>query len=146
MNVQGRLFRLITGAHAGVYRLTDGRLGSTLNGAPLLLLITRGRRTGKPRTTPLARIEHGGHLHVIASAGGADADPAWFRNLTAEPRVGVQDGARRLTARAVVLNGAERDAVYAAAVEMMSGFGEYRRRTDRTIPVVRLTPTSGDRP
>lgn len=145
MNLRNTLIRLVTGTHAHLYRLTDGRVGSTMNGAPVLLLTTRGRRTGKPRTTPLMRVEHGGRLHVIASAGGADTHPSWFTNLTAEPRVGVEDGASRFTARAVELDGAERDAVYATAVDRSEGFGEYQRRTERTIPVVRLEPISGER-
>lgn len=140
MDLERTMMRLVTGAHTGVYRLTGGRIGSRMGDAPVLLLTTRGRRTGHPRTTPLMRVEHDGALHVVASAGGADTDPGWFRNLLAEPRVGVQDRGRRFVARAVVVNGAARDAAFAAAVDTMPGFAEYQRRVDRTIPVVRLDP------
>lgn len=143
MDLRSRLVRLLTGAHAGVYRLTDGRLGADVDGAAVVLLTTRGRRSGKPRTTPLMRVEHDGELHVIASNGGADTHPAWFFNLIAEPRVGVQDGDRRFVARAVVLDGAERDAVYASAIDTMERFGEYQRTTERLIPVIRLEPMPG---
>lgn len=143
MDLRSRLVRLLTGAHAGVYRLTDGRLGADVNGAAVVLLITRGRRSGKPRTTPLMRVEHDGELHVIASNGGADTHPAWFFNLIAEPRVGVQDGDRRFVARAVVLDGAEHDGVYASAIDTMERFGEYQRTTERLIPVIRLEPMPG---
>jgi deazaflavin-dependent oxidoreductase (nitroreductase family) len=138
MDLRNALMRAGTAAHAGLYRLTDGRVGATVGGARVLLLTTRGRRTGKPRTTPLMRVEHDGALHVVASAGGADTDPAWFSNLVAEPRVGVQDGADRFVARAAVLEGEERDRAYASAVAIMDGFAEYERATERTIPVVRL--------
>lgn len=140
VDLKSKLARLFTGSHAGVYRLTDGRVGADMGGARVLLLTTRGRRSGKPRTTPLMRVEHRGKLHVVASAAGADSHPAWFTNLSIEPRVGVHDGADRYVARAVVLDGPDRDAAFAAAIATMEGFAEYQRKTGRTIPVVRLDP------
>lgn len=145
MDLQRTVMRLGPAAHAELYRVTDGRIGAELNGAPVILLTTRGRRTGRPRTTPLMRVEHDGRLHVIASAAGADTDPAWFRNLTAEPRVGVRDRGRRFVAHATVLAGDERDAAYASAARDMAFFAEYERTTARTIPVVRLDPVDGRR-
>lgn len=140
VKLTSKLVRLVTGSHVALYRVTAGRIGAAMFGGPVLLLTTRGRRSGKPRTTPLMRVEHDGNLHVVASAAGADTHPVWFVNLTAEPRVGVQDGDKRFVARAVVLESAERDLAYAAAVDAMEGFGEYQRKTERTIPVVRLEP------
>lgn len=140
VDVRNKLIRLGTGAHVGLYRATDGRVGASMNGARVLLLTTRGRTSGKARTTPLMRVEHDGVVHVIASAAGADTDPTWFANLVAEPKVGVQDGDQRFLARAAVLEGSERDQVYAAAMDAMDDFAEYQRRTDRVIPVVRLEP------
>lgn len=128
-----------TATHVAIYRLTEGRVGAEMDG-DVILLTTKGRTSGRLRTTPVMRIEHDGTIHVIGSAGGADRDPAWFRNLTADPRVRVRDRNRVWDARAVVLEGDERDAAYVAAVDHMSGFADYEERTDRTIPVARLEP------
>ncbi len=126
-----------TATHVAIYRLTEGRVGAEMNG-DVILLTTKGRTSGQLRTTPVMRVEHEGAIHVVGSAGGADHDPAWFRNLSADPRVRVRDRDRVWDARAVVLEGDERDVAYAAAVAHMDGFGDYEQRTDRTIPVARL--------
>lgn len=138
MDLERSLMKLGIGGHVAIYRLSNGRVGGTMGGSPVILLTTRGRRSGEPRTTPLMRIEHDGRLHVIASAAGSDSHPAWFHNLVAEPNVVVRDRDDVFAARAEVLDGKERDAAYAAAVEEMDGFADYERRTDRVIPVVRL--------
>lgn len=138
--LQKALMRAGVAGHVALYRLTGGRLGASMRGTRIVLLTTRGRTTGKLRTMPLMRIEHDGADHVIASGAGSPRHPAWFRNVEADPRVRVRDGDEVRAARAVVLNGAERDEVYAAAVARMDDFADYERRTERTIPVVRLDP------
>lgn len=138
MDLERALMKVGIGGHVAIYRLSNGRVGGTIGGTRVILLTTRGRRSAKPRTTPLMRIEHGGQLHVVASAGGADTHPAWFHNLVAEPNVVVRDRDDVFAARAEVLDGEERDAAYVAAVEEMEGFADYEQRTDRVIPVVRL--------
>lgn len=130
--------------HVAVYRLTDGRVGAQMGGARVILVTSKGRTTGKLRTSPVMRIDHDGATHVIASAGGAPDHPAWFRNIEADPRVRVRDGDETWSALAVVLEGTERDEAYAAAVAEMEGFAAYEERTDRTIPVVRLEPFEPD--
>lgn len=80
---------------------------------------------------------------VIGSAGGSPRHPAWFHNLVAHPRVHVEDGLFAFDADAAVLDGAERDAVFARAVETDSGWADYERRSGRTLPVVALTPVPG---
>lgn len=131
-------------SHVAIYRATDGRVGGAMQGCPVILLTTKGRTSGKLRTIPLMRITHEDAIHVVASAGGADWDPAWFHNLVEDPRVRVRDQDEVWDARAIVLEAEERDEAYAAAVEHMDGFADYERRTERTIPMVRLEPLDSD--
>lgn len=140
MDLKRRAMQLGVGLHSTIYKLSDGRVGASMAGQQLVLLTTKGRTTGKARTTPLMRVDHEGHRHVIASAGGADTDPGWLRNLVAEPRVGVRDGDETFVATAEVLGEEERAAVYAAAEAATSQFTDYREGTERVIPVVRLHP------
>src|SRR5437764_14438205 len=92
----------------GLYRMSGGRIGGRMKGAPILLLTTTGRRSGKRRTLPLLYIEDGDRLAVIASKGGAPEHPAWYRNLTADPQVEVEVGRRRRRMRARTAEGDER--------------------------------------
>ncbi|WLS44038.1 nitroreductase/quinone reductase family protein [Micromonospora profundi] len=126
------------------FRANGGRVGGWFENARLLLLTTTGARTGAPRTTPLGYLPDGGErVLVIASAGGAPRDPQWFRNLLADPQVTVEDGVFTYRARADVLTGAERDAVFARAVAADPGWGEYQDRAGRALPVVALEPLPG---
>ncbi|MEU5781656.1 nitroreductase/quinone reductase family protein [Micromonospora lupini] len=126
------------------FRANGGRVGGWFEGARLLLLTTTGARTGAPHTTPLGYLPDGGErVLVVASAGGAPQDPQWFRNLLADPLVTVEDGVFTYRARAEVLAGAERDAVFARAVAADPGWGEYQDRAGRVLPVVALEPLPG---
>ncbi|MGW7362614.1 nitroreductase/quinone reductase family protein [Streptomyces sp. NPDC054841] len=121
------------------FRANGGRVGGYFEGARLLLLTTTGARSGAPHTTPVGYLPDGGErVLVIASAGGAPKNPDWFRNLLAHPRLTVEDGVFTYEARAVVLEGAERDAAFARAVEADPGWADYQAKTERVIPVVAL--------
>ncbi|MEU1533220.1 nitroreductase/quinone reductase family protein [Streptomyces fagopyri] len=129
------------------FRARHGKVGGPFEGARLLLLTTTGARTGTPHTTPLGYYpDGGGRVLVIASAGGAPRHPDWFRNLVAEPSVRVESGVFTYDARAVVLEGAERDRLFARAVEADPGWADYQARTDRVIPVVALQEVAQDGP
>lgn len=129
------------------FRANNGRVGGYFEGARLLLLTTTGARTGTPHTTPVGFYPDGGErVLVIASAGGAPQHPDWFHNLLANPRLTVEDGVFTYEAEAVVLERAERDAVFARAVEADPGWAEYQAKTDRVIPVVALHPIPQDGP
>ena len=130
----------MTTIHAGLYRLTRGRVGAKLKGVPILLLTTTGRKSGQPRTSPVMDIRVEGDTYVIASNNGSERHPAWFLNLEANPEVHVVQGSRSYDAKAVLLDDAERDRVYAQAKEQMDNFVRYEQRASRTIPVVRLDP------
>ncbi|MEU5987668.1 nitroreductase/quinone reductase family protein [Spirillospora sp. NPDC047418] len=121
------------------FRANGGRVGGPFEGGRLLLLTTTGARTGARHTTPLGYLPDGeGRVLVIASAGGAPKDPAWFHNLVANPRVTVESGDFTYEADAVVLAGAERDAAFARAAEADPGWAEYEAGSGRTLPVVAL--------
>ncbi|MET9296842.1 nitroreductase/quinone reductase family protein [Streptomyces sp. NPDC003077] len=121
------------------FRANNGRVGGPFEGGRLLLLTTTGARTGNRHTTPVGYLpDGGGRVLVIASAGGSPQHPAWFHNLVANPLVTVEDGVFTYEARAVVLEGAERDAAFARAVEGDPGWADYQAKTERVIPVVAL--------
>ncbi|MEU8206526.1 nitroreductase/quinone reductase family protein [Streptosporangium sp. NPDC049046] len=129
------------------FRANGGRVGGPFEGARLLLLTTVGARSGARHTTPLGYLPDGGaRVLVIASAGGAPNHPAWFHNLVADPLVTVEDGIFTYQARAVVLEGAERDRVFARAAEADPGWADYQAKTARVIPVVALQQVGGGPP
>lgn len=105
---------------------------------PTLLLVTKGRRSGKASTLPLIYGEFDGQYVIVASKGGAPDDPAWYLNLQAEPAVRVQVGADRFSARARTAEGDERATLFARMTEVFPSYAEYAQRTEREIPVVVL--------
>ncbi|MBO2454228.1 nitroreductase family deazaflavin-dependent oxidoreductase [Actinomadura barringtoniae] len=122
------------------FRANRGRVGGPFEGGRLLLLTTTGARTGNKRTNPLAYLPDGDRFLVIASAGGAPSNPDWLHNLIANPRVTVEDGVFTREADATVLQGEERDLLFARAVEADPGWAAYQAKTERIIPVVALSP------
>src|SRR2546428_8743763 len=107
-------------------------------GLSLLLLTTRGRKTGTERTNPLAYTRDGDHYVVVASKGGAPTNPDWYRNLRAQPSVTVEVGPERFQARVAIAKGGERRRLYDAHAAWMPAFKDYERRTSREIPVIVL--------
>ncbi len=120
------------------FRANQGRVGGGFAGAPLLLLHTRGARSGAERVHPVMYLELAGRTFVFASKAGADSNPDWYHNLLAHPEVEVELGGTTRSARAVPVTGAERDRIYAEQVQRFPGFGEYQAKTTRVIPVVEL--------
>ncbi len=135
--------KVFTGAHAGLYRLSGGRLGAQVGGTPVLVLESVGRQSGQTRTTPLVYLRDGERLVVVGSAGGAERHPAWVHNLRQTPRTMVTVGPRRLAVVASEASGEERARLWQALVALFPRFGEYQWQTSREIPVVVLTPVAG---
>ena len=123
-----------------LYERTGGAEGDTLQGRPVIILTTRGAKSGKIRKTPLMRVTDGTRYAVVASQGGAPTNPSWYRNIMADPHVSLQDGGvvRDYVARRV--EGEERETWWAMAVENWPDYEEYRNKTDRDIPVLVLDP------
>lgn len=121
------------------FRANGGQIRSgPFAGRDLLLLTTRGARSGQPRTNPLAYTTDGDRLVVIASKAGAPTNPDWYYNLLANPEITVEVGTERYQARAVVVADTERERLFAQMVAMMPGFAAYQQKTTRQIPVVVL--------
>jgi deazaflavin-dependent oxidoreductase (nitroreductase family) len=135
----GVVARLLNPVVLRVHRLT----GSRVRGMPLLYLTTVGARSGKTRTNPLGRFDDGqGGWLVVASAGGAATHPGWYHNIAAHPEDVVADvGGVRHPVRVDQLDGAARDEAWQQIVATAPQFGGYQERTDRPLPVLRLTPT-----
>jgi deazaflavin-dependent oxidoreductase (nitroreductase family) len=124
--------------HRWLYRVSGGKWGRTFFGAPILLLTTTGRRTGRPRTWPLTYLPEGDHFIVIASNGGQPNHPAWYLNLRANPQVSVQLGDRTRVMTAQKAEGDERVRLWSRVVDEYPAYAEYQQKTDRQIPVVVL--------
>jgi deazaflavin-dependent oxidoreductase (nitroreductase family) len=108
-------------------------------GNRLLLLTTRGARTGRRHTTPLAFTRDGDRFVVIASMGGAPHHPAWYHNLVKNREALVEVGSEQFAVRATPLpSGPERDRLYEQQAQVMPGFRTYQEKTTRIIPVVLL--------
>jgi deazaflavin-dependent oxidoreductase (nitroreductase family) len=124
------------------FRANAGQLGGTFEGAPMLLLHTRGARSGEPRVHPMMYLLDGERYLVFASKAGADTNPAWYHNLVAHPDATIEVGDAEVAVQATELKGAERDQWYAEQARRYPGFADYERKTSRVIPVMALTPTA----
>ncbi len=120
------------------FRANEGRVGGQFEGAPLLLLTTTGAKSGRTRVNPMMYLAEGNRLYVFASKAGAPTNPDWYHNLVAHPAVTVEVDTDTLQMTASVVEGPERDRIYAEQARRYPGFAEYQEKTDRVIPVVAL--------
>ena len=135
------LIKLMSRVNTWAYRATGGRLGGRFRGgAPVMLLTAVGRKTGARHTTPLLYLRDGDRVVTVASKGGMDHHPLWYRNLLANPDVEVQIGTRVEPMRAHTASDAEKAALWPKLVAMYPDYADYQRRTTRSIPVVILSP------
>ncbi len=141
MSAKDALFRVVTGLHRAVFRVSGGRLLGRAGGMPVVVLTTTGRRSGRPRRTILtAPIVDGERVVLVGSYGGDRRHPQWFLNLMADPQVSVTLGGRERAMRARVAEADEKAALWPRIVQAYQGYGAYQRRTDRDIPVVVCEP------
>lgn len=132
------VFLIARTVHGGLYRLSGGRIGAHVAGLPVLLLTTTGRKTGRPRTVPLSYLAWGEALVVIGSKGGAPRHPNWYLNLEAEPAVEVQIGREHRRLRARRATDEEAGRLWPEVLATAPGYGKYRAKTSREIPLVLL--------
>jgi deazaflavin-dependent oxidoreductase (nitroreductase family) len=141
MNLKDEAAKVVTRIHETVVRASGGRLLGRVGGMPVVILGTTGRKTGKPRTTMLtAPVVDGDRVVLVASWGGDDRHPLWYRNLEAHPDVELTiDGLTR-PMRARTAGPEEKAALWPRVVDAYKGYAGYQRRTDRDIPLVVLEP------
>jgi deazaflavin-dependent oxidoreductase (nitroreductase family) len=120
------------------FRANGGRVGGPFEGAPILLLHSRGARTGVERVHPVMYQQVGDDLAVFASKAGAPTNPAWLANLVAHPETVVEVGTETVPVVARVATDAERDPIWERQKQAYPGFAEYETKTTRRIPVVIL--------
>jgi len=128
-----------------LYEKTGGAEGSTLRdtGLPVVIITSRGARSGKLRKTPVMRVEHEGRYAAVASQGGAPTHPLWYYNFRADPRVDLQEGPRTQEMVAREVTGPERAEWWERAVAAYPPYAEYQQRTSREIPVFVLEAAGG---
>jgi deazaflavin-dependent oxidoreductase (nitroreductase family) len=120
------------------FRANAGKVGGSFANAPMVLITTRGARTGKQHTNPLVCLPDGDRLVVFASKGGAPTNPDWYHNLRANPEVTVEFGSETFAARAVIVDGAEHERLFGELARRFPPFAQYQAKTTRRIPVIVL--------
>ena len=132
---------LIGEEHVRKYRETDGEVGYEWNGAPILLLTTTGRRSGEPRTSALIFGRDGDDYLVVGSMGGAPRHPNWYLNIIANPAAQIQVRGDHIPVTARTASDDEKPRLWRIMTEVWPNYDVYQTRTDRSIPVVVLSPT-----
>jgi deazaflavin-dependent oxidoreductase (nitroreductase family) len=129
-----------TDVHTATYKLSGGRIGGTYGRAPIALVESVGRKSGKHRTHPLIAQADGDKLVVVASKGGVDKHPAWYLNLLAHPETTAWWKGKKRQVRARDATDEERERLWPMMVDVYPPYEDYQRRTERKIPVVVLEP------
>ena len=135
-------FKLLRTTHAAIYRLSGGRVGASLAGMPMLILTTKGRRSGRAHTVPLGYMMEGGSYVVIASYRGSPRHPAWHLNLLNDPQAFLHVNRRKFAVVAETADAEARDRLWASLVAEMPVYKRFQERTSRQIPMVYLTPVN----
>ncbi len=138
-NLFWRVFNNSVKGHTAVFRLTGGRIGGRVHGAPILLLHHMGAKSGKRRISPLQYLPDGERMMLVASKGGYTKHPGWFHNLMANPDTEVElprEG--KVAVRARKASPEERGELWPRVVELYSGYAAYQKSTSREIPIVVL--------
>ena len=120
------------------FRANGGKVGGQFAGAPMVLITTKGAKSGKSYVNPLVYSRDGDKYVIIASFAGGPKNPSWFHNLVAHPNPAVEIGSERFQAKATFPKGAERERLFDQQAAQMPIFNEYRKKTARQIPVVVL--------
>ncbi|HZQ31408.1 MAG TPA: nitroreductase family deazaflavin-dependent oxidoreductase [Mycobacterium sp.] len=134
------LLKYFARAHIWVYRRTNGRLGARLLWFPAALVTTVGRRTGEERTTATLYLRDGDRVVLPATFGGRDQDPAWYLNLTANPKVHIQIRGEHFELVARDASDDERARYWPALTRIYPPYRGYREAADRKIPLVVCEP------
>ncbi len=139
--LRAKALKALFALHRELYERSDGRVGASSFGLPMLLLSTLGRSSGVWRTTPLVYFEDGGAYVVVGSDGGARRDPQWWKNLEVHPIARLRVGRTTLEARARLATGAERARLWEIGTRVNPAWDRYQRSCPRELPVVVFEPT-----
>jgi len=137
--VKDFILKLISAIHNFLFRISGGRLGARFVGAPALLLTVTGRKSGQPRTVPLLYMKDGDDFIIVASKGGDPKHPTWYLNLEANPDALVEIGSTKVRVRATRVSAEEKAELWPRIVKAYRGYEEYQKKTERDIPVIRLS-------
>ena len=124
--------------HVRVYRETDGERGYSWRGTEILLLTTKGRKSGEERTTPLIHRTDGDRWVIVASKGGTPEHPDWYLNLQDDPEIEIQVKDEKIPVTPSTAEGDERERLWKLMTEVWPDYDDYQSKTDREIPVVVL--------
>ena len=127
--------------HVFVYRLSGGKIGGKMNGSKVVIMNTRGRKSGKVHSNPVVYFERESGYLVVASNGGQANNPAWYHNLKANPIFDIQILEKVFPVQAEIVSGEKRAALWKSVVEEAESFGNYAKATSREIPLILLHPT-----
>jgi deazaflavin-dependent oxidoreductase (nitroreductase family) len=134
------MIKRIDKIHRVIYRCTFGLVGGRVDGLDILLLTTRGKKTGRARTVTLPFFRAGSRWLLVASFGGHPKNPAWFENLVVNPEIRVQRGYKRWSTHAHVPVGSEREKLWSELTREFPRYAIYQQRTSREIPLVAIEP------
>jgi len=135
-----KFFQFALNIFVSLYRLTNGKFGGRVQGLPVLLLRTTGRKTGRERITPLGYFMEDDNYIITASNAGRDTHPGWFHNLRANPQVTVEIQNRQLEAEAEVAAPEKRRVLWLQLISLSPWYANYPKKTTREIPLVILHP------
>ena len=135
------LFKLFMGLQVFIYRLTGGKLGGSMGKFKVLILTTKGRKSGKILSNPVGYFERDGKYIIVASNGGADKNPSWYYNIKSNPNdVTIQVNEKIMKVTPEIVLGEQRKPVYKWIASIAPNFGDYEKKTAREIPLVFLKP------
>jgi F420H(2)-dependent quinone reductase len=135
-----KIENLVTATHNWIFRKSGGRVLGNFDGAPLMILRTRGAKSGQLRESPVIYLADGDRMVVVASIGGNPRNPAWYHNMKVHPEIEVETKGNRRRMRAREASEAEADELWPRLLEMWPAWGDYMKRTDRRFPVMILEP------
>ena len=133
------IFKLFLGLHVLLYRLTGGKFGGEMNGFKVLILTTKGRKSGKILSTPLGYFERDGGYFIVASNSGGANNPSWYYNIKGNPDdVMIQVKDKKMKVKPEIVLGEPRRPLYDWIAALAPNYGDYEKQTTREIPLVFL--------
>ena len=139
MNIIAKLF---LGLHVFIYRLTGGKIGGEMGLFKVLVLTTKGRKSGKTLSNPVGYFERDGGYFIVASNAGQANNPSWYHNIKGNPNdVLIQVKDKKMKVKPEIILGEPRKPLYAWIISLAPNYGDYEKQTTREIPLVFLKPS-----